>query len=52
MIFRNILSIFMVSTIVMVFLPLTTGAFPSQRRGEEVLVIEGETLIDGTGNTP
>jgi imidazolonepropionase-like amidohydrolase len=28
------------------------GAFPSQGRGEAVWVIEGGTLIDGTGNTP
>ncbi len=52
MTFRNVLSIFVLNTIVMVFLPLTAGAFPSQERGEEVLVIEGGTLIDGTGNTP
>ena len=50
--FRKFLSIFMLNAIVTVFLPLPVGAFPSQGRGEEVLVIEGGTLIDGTGNTP
>ncbi len=50
--FRKFLSIFMLNAIVTVFLPLPVGAFPSQGGGEEVLVIEGGTLIDGTGNTP
>ncbi len=32
--------------------PLTAGALQDQGSGGEVLVIEGGTLIDGTGNTP
>ncbi len=52
MTFRNVLKIFVLNTMAMVFLPLMAGASPSQERGEEVLVIEGGTLIDGTGNTP
>ncbi len=52
MTFRNVLKIFVLNAMGMVILPLATGASPSQERGEEVLVIEGGTLIDGTGNTP
>ena len=32
--------------------PLTAGALQDQGSGGEVLVIEGGTLIDGTGDTP
>jgi len=52
MTFRKVLSVFMLNTMAIVFLPLMAGASPSQERREEVLVIEGGTLIDGTGNTP
>ena len=52
MIIQNFLRVFIVVVTCTALSPLTAEPPQSQGRDEEVLVIEGGTLIDGTGNTP